>query len=50
MRLNLQETGDLVTFTEEMFDLKLHFFFSSGCSTRNVFKKGHVTDILLKFL
>ena len=28
MRLNLQETADLVTFTEEIFNGKLHFLCS----------------------
>ena len=31
MRPNLQETADLVTFTEEIFNGKLHFLCSEFC-------------------
>ena len=39
MRPNLQETADLVTFTEEILNGKLHFFVQCGLYMQYYLKK-----------
>ena len=42
MRSNLQETADLVTFTEEILNGKLHFLCSEGSSLVMQSIPGHM--------
>ena len=38
---NPQETADLVTFTEEILDGKLHFLCSEDCENYELFLRGN---------
>ena len=42
MRPNLQETADLVTFTEEILNGKLHFLYSVGKRNIRIFSESVV--------